>query len=328
MVTTGPYTRATPRGGPFRVHGGPAAFVQANVLRMGCLAGRYLRPDGHHRGMQPLARRLGEHFDPANRVSVSVGPEARLWVYLSDGYWVGLLDRYYCYEPEVETVLSRLVGPDVTFVDAGANIGYWSVMFQRRARRVIAVEAARGTFERLAENVALNGNVINTMRAAVWSESGRTFRIPDSPTEHAGASILPEQHRPGEPLDDVTTVTVDDVLEPSDPDVVVVKLDVEGAEVPALAGARATLARRQVAFVYEDHGQRVGAAVSEAFRDAGLRLYSCAGGDAVPVTLSEIAAVKVDRRAGYNFVAVQPESPLERRLRPVTGARPAVGVLA
>jgi FkbM family methyltransferase len=323
MVKTGPYTRPTPRGEPFRVHGGPGAFVQANVLWAGALAGRYLRPDGRHRGLQPVAASLSRAFDPANRVSVAVGPDARLWVYLSDGYWVPLLDRRFCYEPDVGTILTRLIGPDVTFLDAGANIGYWSVVFGNRARRVIAVEAALGTFQRLAENVALNGNTISAMHAAIWSDSGRSFEIPDRTTEHAGASILPDQRRPGEPVREVMSITVDDVLEPCDPDVVVIKLDVEGAEVAALAGARVTLARRQVAFVYEDHGQHAGAAVSEAFRDAGLRLYACVDGAVVPVTLPEIAASKIDHRAGNNLLAVPPESPLERRLQVSVGSRAA-----
>jgi FkbM family methyltransferase len=332
-MNTGPYTRSTPRGGPPRVHGGPGAFVQASLLRAGCLAGRYLRPEGRHRGMQPAARALGRVCDPANRVSVAVGPDARLWVYLSDGYWVPLLDRYFRYEPDVETILSRLVGPDVTFVDAGANIGYWSVVFQRRARQVIAIEAVARTFARLAENVALNSTgegSIEAVHAAIWSEPGRTFLIPEQPAEHAGASVLPEA-RAGDPreegaLSEVTSVTVDDLLAPSDPAVVVVKLDVEGAEVAGLAGARATLARRQVAFVYEDHGQHAGAAVSEAFRDVGLRLYAQLGPEIVPVTLPEIAAAKIDPRAGYNFVAVQPNSQLERRLLSAPAPRPLASV--
>ena len=116
----------------------------------------------HGRGLQRFAWELGRIAGPDASAVVAVDG-VRLRVYLSDGYWVHLLFFAGRYEPEIEAALRRVLRPGMPFIDCGANIGYWSLLAAvRHQARVIAIEPARSSFERLSENVKLNGDVVET----------------------------------------------------------------------------------------------------------------------------------------------------------------------
>jgi FkbM family methyltransferase len=53
--------------------------------------------------------------------------------------------------------LNDLVRPDDVFLDAGANIGAYSLVLSRKAKRVVAVEADPDTHRRLKHHVEVNG---------------------------------------------------------------------------------------------------------------------------------------------------------------------------
>ena len=64
------------------------------------------------------------------------------------------------YEPDVRAALLHFLKPGGTFVDCGANIGYFSVMAQQivgSAGRVVAIEANPATFCLLERNLDANG---------------------------------------------------------------------------------------------------------------------------------------------------------------------------
>ena len=61
-----------------------------------------------------------------------------------DGYWSLLLDRSFVYEGEIEQFLRSVADVDYSFVDGGANFGFWSVLASSRpfgSHPVIAIEA-------------------------------------------------------------------------------------------------------------------------------------------------------------------------------------------
>jgi hypothetical protein len=92
---------------------------------------------------------------------VHLNEDSRFAFDLRDPYWARLLASGFTYEPEIEDVLRAFADLPYTFVDAGANLGYWSVLatsLELGAHRSIAIEAASGTFERLLGNRALNGD--------------------------------------------------------------------------------------------------------------------------------------------------------------------------
>src|ERR1700719_1769803 len=92
-----------------------------------------------------------------------------------DAFMYDYLLRHGHYEAEVESALSELITKETTFVDAGANIGYFTVLSSRSAKEVYAFEPAPSVFERLSRNVALNGlGNVRALKLALSKERGKT----------------------------------------------------------------------------------------------------------------------------------------------------------
>ena len=246
------------------------------------------------------ADRLGD------RVRVRVAPDTWIEVPLGDIYWNTLLERPY--EPEVATALDRHATATGCFLDLGANIGFWSLQARNRFHTVVAVEASPETFARLEANCRLNDARFPRLQAAVWDRSGESLTIHQHAVHHAAASVvgaLGEVAEAGGWHDaTVSTVGLSDLLETYAPDphtAVVIKLDVEGAEIRVLDGARAALARRPVVLLYEDHGSDPTCAVTQHLLDADWQIQDARSGRTLQ--LEEVRASKRDPHVGYNFVA-------------------------
>ncbi|MGA4577385.1 FkbM family methyltransferase [Limisphaera sp. VF-2] len=153
-------------------------------------------------------------------------------------------------EGPVETAIFDLLGLSDTFVDVGANVGYYTVLAAKRVGpmgHVIAVEAFPDTANSLKTNLALNClNNVRIVQAAAWSESGRRRTFHFQPghwgqvtlcaNETSESSVQSPATVPTERLDDICAAV---------PHIRVLKLDIEGAEYEALKGAAATLAKTQ-----------------------------------------------------------------------------------
>lgn len=144
-------------------------------------------------------------------------------------------------------------------LDIGANIGLYSLLAarSRNGRRIIAFEPDPVSAEYLRRNARLNHARIDVVEAAV-SDSSRTESLLASPN-HSGASRLagagdgPTSVR----VRTLSGVDLEDLL--GDPPLgadVIVKLDVEGHEYPALAGLRAWRHWKEVAAVWIELSQR------------------------------------------------------------------------
>jgi predicted methyltransferase len=122
-------------------------------------------------------------------------PDTIQKVILLTGRWEPFLSRF---------VLDTL-RPGDTFVDLGANIGYYSLLASRLVSekgRVYAIEGSPSIFERLTENVALNKMTnITAIHAIVSDKQGsRPFWRAREP--HSGLSTAVESvalHHPWHP---------------------------------------------------------------------------------------------------------------------------------
>jgi FkbM family methyltransferase len=123
-------------------------------------------------------------------------------------------------------------------LDVGAHLGYFTLLAARRGAHVIAVEPNPRTLEQLRENVRANGaqDQVTIVAKALAGEPGRRrFHL----SRAGDTSSLHEQEETVGALD--VEVTRADALV-GGRSVDVIKIDVEGGELEALAGMGGTIA--------------------------------------------------------------------------------------
>jgi FkbM family methyltransferase len=156
-------------------------------------------------------------------------------------YWS--LIRHGGYEPETSRFLAQLLRPGDTFVDVGANNGYFAILasqFVGPTGTVLAIEPNPAAVERLTKNVRLNGleGTIHILPFALGEAEG-TGSLYISSFEDGWATLAPF---PGPKTTvPVRVCALDDVFEPSGS--VVLKVDAEGAEPSILRGMSKILER-------------------------------------------------------------------------------------
>ena len=138
--------------------------------------------------------------------------------------------------------------PGGVAVDGGSNLGIFAANFSRKAGsdgRVLAVEMVPSTADALRRTIALNDlRNVEVAERALSGRSGETLSIHLPDDAHFGQASV-RRHRGGTGTRfEATTTTLDRLTDGHDR-IDVIKLDLEGAEVQALAGARRTLARTQ-----------------------------------------------------------------------------------
>ena len=184
------------------------------------------------------------------------------------------------YDIAVSEVLARLIKPGDTVVDAGANVGYMTLLAGVAAAssgRVLSWEPHPELFSVLQSNVAaLNarggGADITIRNAALGPEPGEaTLVLPSYMDANDGVAYIGESRNSSRSMT-VAVETVDDIV--GDARIAVMKLDVEGAELGVLSGARRALGDGRIThIVFEDH---VGAdsPVARVLVASGYRLFS------------------------------------------------------
>jgi FkbM family methyltransferase len=178
-------------------------------------------------------------------------------------YWRGLQG----WEPETFAVLTKLLGSVETFYDVGASSGVFSLFasLERRSRRVFAFEPAPEMFSALTVNVALNNlkNVTRVEGAACDHDGTVDLNIPPGESLPFGASTLASFRDAGTRVR-VPALRLDSFTRQHGINRVdLIKLDTEGTEPAALAGARAILERDQPWILCE---------VLHGLTEAGLQL--------------------------------------------------------
>lgn len=145
------------------------------------------------------------------------------------------------YEPLETGVVQANVKEGDVVVDAGANIGYYTLLLARLVGpkgKVFAIEPDPENFALLKKNVEANGyNNVTLIQKAVGGESGtvKLFRSIRNGAQHSLALSDSDA-----PFVEVDLARIDDlVTEPIN----FMKIDVEGAELGAMNGARALFAK-------------------------------------------------------------------------------------
>lgn len=235
-----------------------------------------------------------------------------------DGYWGYYLRGGHSYEPELGRLFGRLIGRETrfAFIDGGANFGYWSCFLAQwpdRVSPVVAVEPAPETFAILKRNGASNGLIC--VEAAISDTDGGSLSLWVG-AHHDASSVIPKSG-PGSTTD-VPTVSVDGLVERycDDAPLVLVKLDVEGCEPQAFAGAKRTLDAGN-AIIFECHGWDQESLHTRAALSYGLQVHFLPpSGGPIPITdIDTLKRLKTNRGMGYNLIAFRQGSPFDSTIR-------------
>jgi FkbM family methyltransferase len=176
------------------------------------------------------------------------------------GYWLGT------HESWMQAAFRAQISPGMTVYDCGANIGYFSVMLARlvgSSGRVYAFEPSPESFRCLQRAPGLNHlEQLIPVQRGVWDRA-EVLRF----SRGASGDSLVSDHIQGvfgagdgtgasrAALVEIESVSLDGfVYEKGHPAPDFIKLDVEGAESRALAGARRLLAERRPGLLVEIHG--------------------------------------------------------------------------
>ncbi|HEY4041040.1 MAG TPA: FkbM family methyltransferase [Rhodopila sp.] len=184
------------------------------------------------------------------------------------------------WSPETYAVIETMLHKGSCFVDVGANIGFVTLCAARAvgaSGRVFAFEPNAGLVNRLRRMLQHNG--ITNVTLLPYAAGDKTGEIGFTDDLHHGTNHV---------LADVAAAPVvvpvrrlDDVLggQLPSPDDVLVKLDVEGAEMMALRGMPNIIYRPNTAFIVEMCDARLrqnggsASAIFQLMRDAGYRAF-------------------------------------------------------
>jgi FkbM family methyltransferase len=165
------------------------------------------------------------------------------------------------HEEALGPVLEALLPEGGVLLDVGAHVGRWSLRLAAKAARVIAVEANPATAAALRYHITLNGvSNVEVMELAAWDRPA-SLGLHDHNRKISGGSTrvleVPAVEVDGEPerLGDAElaeALPLDYVLAEEDR-IDLIKLDVEGADLRALAGMAGTLERLRPVLFIEDH---------------------------------------------------------------------------
>ncbi|MEU8704126.1 FkbM family methyltransferase [Streptomyces sp. NPDC048565] len=166
-----------------------------------------------------------------------------------------LIQRYIymfgVWEPNMSRWLRRRLRHGDTFVDVGANVGYFSMLAAQlvgEEGRVVAIEASSVFHRRLLQQVRLNGggNGNGNVRAVnlAVDDERKTLTFVLASSANMGANSIVPYSGPAESTFEIEAVPLAEALEPSEiARARVIKIDVEGAEGGVVRGLAPLLDR-------------------------------------------------------------------------------------
>lgn len=225
---------------------------------------------------------------PLVRADSDAGP---LWLREDDGVILPYIVRNGCWEPDEGSLLRKLVLPGSTFVDVGANVGYFSrfVASTCSPARIVAFEPHPDLVDVLALNVWGLSPAVEIVPVALGDSNG-TVVLESSPHNLGDTRVSSGGDAPAVMLAAVTRM--DDVI---DGRVDVVKIDVQGYEPEVLRGMQRIIRENpKIAMIVEfwplalDERRLRPTSVLAQYEAMGFEVYLLRNGSPMAASFDEI----------------------------------------
>lgn len=259
-----------------------------------------------------VVARLARRVLPRTTLTLAhVEPGLRLTVNLRRHlmFWSGGLARF---EPFTVKALRAAVRPGDTVFDVGANIGFFSTLLSRLVGpdgKVLAFEPEPENLALLRANLAANGcrNVtVEPCAVGAWPGTA-TFSLDEATgsTGHLGSEATAGEMAVGTGkvrLIETRVETIDGLADRLGAVPDVIKMDIEGGEVRALAGATETLAKSRPVVLSELAGDD-GADVVRFLDDHAYRMWDLESGEEVGPGRHPFMVVAIPRERADDALA-------------------------
>jgi FkbM family methyltransferase len=162
------------------------------------------------------------------------------------------------YEPDVIRTLRKYLRQGDTCIDVGGHVGYLTIIMSHlvgQEGRVVTFEPVRETFETLEENVRLNGLKNTVLECAAVGESEERISLLCQVGQRLSWTASTSAYSvPGETSEiSVPASSLDSYMQRTGLRPDLIKIDVEGAELRVLQGARQTLQSFRPVVLVEIH---------------------------------------------------------------------------
>jgi FkbM family methyltransferase len=153
----------------------------------------------------------------------------------------------YLEEDRLELILKKVLPANATGIDVGGHLGSFLVLLNKVAPQgkhaVFEASAGKGDWlRRKFPKVAVHGFAV--------SDQAGTALFRDNQEKPGYSALEQSQTTASSEAYQVKTIRLDDIL-PGMERVDIIKLDIEGHELPALRGAMATIEKRQPILIFE-----------------------------------------------------------------------------
>lgn len=180
------------------------------------------------------------------------------------------------WEPHVGICVQNIIRPGDTCLDVGANIGVFTIQMARAAGdegRVLCFEPSRRTYEQLLAAIAVNRlhNVVARCCAVGEVAGNLELRVPRHVS--GNASLFDRAGCTDVNVETVEVIRLDDTVNGR---VRLMKVDVEGAEMAVLRGAREVICRDHP-YIIVEWNQETASAAGWNYTELYNYLQECGG---------------------------------------------------
>jgi len=170
---------------------------------------------------------------------------------------------------EVNAVSMLKLNTDSTFVDVGANYGFYTLFTASKCLKgkVISIEANKKLFNEVKENVVINDfKNVECLNYAIWDKSGEEIKLYEDLTSGRNPTCFGI----GENYSIIETITLDKIVSDfSLSKINWLKMDIESAEVKALEGSKNALKIIEN-LLLEIHSKRNGEECEQLLKNYGF----------------------------------------------------------